>query len=399
MKKYLALILFLIILITNSCIGQNDNTFSINGKTKDLANGTILLLQNPLSNKFIDSVKVVDNTFILNTQLTYFPAKLILWKDGSSAKTIWVENKNMTFDSRHSSFDNAVITGSITDSLATLLKNKYKELKSYEEVLAYELEFIKNNPNNIISAHNLSIMAKVFGKEKSQKLFNKFSVQNKTSQYGKIISDYLALNIPKTPQKGEKYVDFSMNNQNGLQKKLSDLDGKYVLIEFWASWCVPCRKENPELVKVYNKFKTFDFEIFAVSLDENKQNWINAIEKDNLNWTHVSDLKGKNNKASLIYAVSTIPDNILIDKNGLIIARNLRSHKLDELLSELLLDKGYSIKKEKSGTTLRFSDSIIWKDENGKILTKLEIKKLLNNKNYIPHLNEEKNIVVLKKKN
>ncbi|WCO03492.1 TlpA disulfide reductase family protein [Psychroserpens ponticola] len=398
MKKNLVIKLFLISLITNSCFGQNDSKFSINGKTKNLVNGTILLLQNPLSNKFIDSVKVLDNTFVFNTQLTYFPAKLILWRDGSTAKTIWVENKNMTFDSSNSNFENAIINGSITDRLATSLKSKYKELKSYEEIVAFELEFIKNNPNNIISAHNLSIMAKAFGHEESEKLFNKFSIKNRQSQYGKIISDYLDLNITKTPQIGEKYVDFSMNNQNGIQKQLSELDGKYVLLEFWASWCLPCREENPELVKVYNKYIESNFEIFAVSLDENKENWIKAIKKDNLNWKHVSDLEGTNNKASLIYAVNGIPDNILIDKNGIIIARNLRSKKLDELLYELIFKKAYTIKKEKNGTTLRLSESIVWKDENGKILTKLEVEKMLDTKKYIPNLDTEKNIMVLKKK-
>jgi thiol-disulfide isomerase/thioredoxin len=399
MKKHLVISLFLISLITYSSIGQNNSKFSISGKTKGLSNGTILLLQNPLSNKFIDSVKVTNNTFIFKTQLTDFPTKLILWRDGSTAKTIWVENKNMSFDSSNSNFENAIINGSITDSLFTDLKNKQKELKSYEEMVSYELEFIKNNPNSMLSAHNLSIMAKVFGHEESEKLFNKFSVKNKQSEYGKIISDYLALNIKKTPQIGEKYVDFSMINQNGIQKKLSELEGKYVLVEFWASWCLPCREENPELIKVYNKYKESDFEIFAVSLDENKENWIKAISKDNLNWKHVSDLKGTNNKASLIYAVDGIPDNILIDKNGVIIARNLRSEKLDNLLSELIFKKTYTIKKEKSGTTLRLSESIVWKDENGKLLTKLEVEKMLETKKYTPVLDTEKNIIVLKKKN
>lgn len=399
MRKHLVLSLFLILLVTNTCIGQNNSEFSINGKTKDVANGTILLLQDPLSNKFIDSVKVVNNTFILNTKLTDFPMKLILWKDGSTAKTIWVENNNMTFDSSNSSFENAIINGSTTDSLATSLKSKYKKLKSYEEIVSLELEFIKNNPNSIISAHNLSIMAKVFGQKKSKELFNNFSIKNKQSQYGKIISDYLGLNITKAPQIGEKYIDFSMSNQNGEQNQLSELDGKYVLLEFWASRCIPCRKENPELVRIYDKFKTLNFEIFAVSLDENKENWIKAIEKDNLNWRHVSDLKGQNNQASLIYFVSSIPDNILIDKNGIIIARNLRSDKLEEILSELILEKEYTITKEKSRTTFRLSESIVWKDENGKTLTKLETKKMLDSKKYIPHLNTEKNIMVLKKKN
>jgi len=214
MKKHLAISLFIILSITNSSIGQSDSKFSINGKTRDLANGTILLLQNPLSNRFIDSVKVIDNKFVLNTKLLDFPAKLILWRDNYTAKTIWVENKAMTFDSSHSSFDNAIITGSITDSIATSLKNKAKTLKSYEEIVSYEIEFIKNNPNIILSAHNLSIMAQVFGQEESSKLFNKLSAQNKQSQYGKIISDFLDLHISKTPQIGEKYVDFSMKSQN-----------------------------------------------------------------------------------------------------------------------------------------------------------------------------------------
>ncbi|MFD2914640.1 TlpA disulfide reductase family protein [Psychroserpens luteus] len=398
MKKHFVINLFLILLITYSCIGQNDSKFSINGKTKDLDNGTILLLQNPLSNKFIDSVKVTENTFVLNTQLTDFPAQLILWRDSSTAKILWVENKNMTFDSSTSSFDNAVITGSITDSLATSLKNKFKELKSYEEIVLYELEFIKNNPNNILSAHNLSIMAKVFGQEESSKLFNKFSIQNKQSEYGKMVSDFLDLQISKTPQIGEKYIDFSMDNEKGEPKKLSEINAKYILIEFWASWCIPCREENPELIRVYNKFKTSDFEIFAVSLDENKENWIKAIEKDNLNWKHVSDLKGRNNKASLIYAVNSIPDNILIDKNGVIIARNLRSDKLDKFLSESLLSKTNTIKITDSGKHVRISDSIIWKDEKGNILTNLEAKELLKSGNYIPDFDEKKNIGVLKKR-
>lgn len=398
MKKHLVVSLFLISCITYSSIGQNDSKFSIYGKTKDISNGTTLLLQNPLTNKFIDSVKVLDNTFVLNTQLNDFPLKLILFRDDSTAKIFWAENKKMTFDSSNSSFDNAVVNGSITDSLTTSLKAKYKELKSYEEIVSCELEFIKNNPNSILSAHNLSIMAQVFGQKESTELFNKLSTKNKQSQYGKIVSDFLALQIAENPQIGEKYVDFTMNNQNGEQKKLSELNGKYILLEFWASWCIPCREENPELVRVYNKFKEKDFEIFAVSLDENKENWIKAIGKDNLNWKHVSDLEGKNNKASLIYAVNAIPDNILIDKNGVIIARNMRSDKLDKLLSELLLEKGYSIKKEKSRTTLRLSDSIIWKDEKGNILTKSEIEKMLETKKYTPDLNTEKNIMVLKKK-
>ena len=392
------LILLLITLITYSSFGQNNSKFSLVGKTKDIFNGTTLLLENPLTNKVIDSVKVLDNSFVLNTQLNDFPLQLYIRGHKSSLKIVWVENKKMTFDSSNSIFENATITGSVTDSLATSLWNTMKEFKSLKETESYLLEFIKNNPNSILSAHNLSIMAPVFGQEESTKLFNEFSAKNKKSQYGKIVSDYLALNIDEIPQIGEKYADFSMNNTKGEQEKLSELDGKYILLEFWASWCLGCRMENPELIRVYNKFKGKDFEIFAVSLDEDKERWINAIKKDNLKWKHVSDLKGRKNIAALIYGVNGIPDNILIDKTGIIIARNVRSYQLDKILSELVLNKADITKNTQGEIMIRFSSSIIYKDENGKILKESEAMSLLKTDNYGLHVDTDKNIYTLKKK-
>ena len=330
-------ILFLIFSIAYSSFSQNKNEFSLYGKTKGIKDGTYLLLQNPQIKKFIDSAKVNNNTFVFNTEFTEFPIKMILWRDRYTPKTIWLENKKMSFDASNTNFEDAIVIGSVTDSLATILRNKTKELKTYEDVIAGELDFIKNHPNNLLSAHNLSIMAPVFGKEKSTTLYMSFSDDNKQSFYGKKISEFLGMEIPKTPQIGERYIDFSMNNQRGEIEKLSSLEGNVILLEFWASWCLPCRKENPELVKSYNKFKKIGFEIFAVSLDKTKENWVNAIKKDGLNWKHVSDLKGRDNIASYIYGINEIPDNILIDKNGIIIGRNLRGEELNKKLMELML--------------------------------------------------------------
>ena len=127
-----------------------------------------------------------------------------------------------------------------------------------------------------------------------------------------------------------------MKDTNGKARKLSDFNGKVVLLEFWASNCVPCRQENPNLVKTYEKYRPKGFEIFAVSQDITKTSWLKAIEKDKLPWLQVSDLKGRDNSASLIYGINAIPDNFLIDQNGIIIARYLRGEKLNDKLDELL---------------------------------------------------------------
>ena len=111
--------------------------------------------------------------------------------------------------------------------------------------------------------------------------------------------------------------------------------GKVVLIDFWASWCGPCRKENPNVVNVYKKYKDQGFDILSVSLDSNKDRWMSAIEKDNMTWAHVSDLKGWKNEVAKTYGISSIPATILLDKEGKIIARNLRGPALEAKLKQV----------------------------------------------------------------
>ncbi len=133
---------------------------------------------------------------------------------------------------------------------------------------------------------------------------------------------------------GDSFVDFEMKDVNGNLLKLSNFKSKYTLLEFWASNCGPCRQENPNLVKTYNQFKPKGFEIFAVSDDVKKENWLKAIKNDKLPWINVSDLN-KNNRASMIYSINGIPDIFLIDEKGIIIGRNLRGEQLNNRLKEL----------------------------------------------------------------
>ena len=136
---------------------------------------------------------------------------------------------------------------------------------------------------------------------------------------------------------GSVAPDMEYDNPEGKKMKLSDLRGKVVLIDFWASWCRPCRNENPNVVKLYQKYQAKGFDIYSVSLDRDKTSWINAIKSDNLTWeNHVSDLKYWSSAGAKQYNVSSIPSTFLLDREGRIIAKNLRGAALEQKLQEIL---------------------------------------------------------------
>ena len=137
---------------------------------------------------------------------------------------------------------------------------------------------------------------------------------------------------------GGEAPDFTMNDAEGNPKKLSDFRGQILLVDFWASWCGPCRRENPHVKKLYEKYHDRGFDILGVSLDKDKNRWLGAIEKDNLTWNHVSDLKGWQNEAAKLYGVRSIPETILLDNEGKIIARKLRGPSLEAKLKEIFGD-------------------------------------------------------------
>jgi peroxiredoxin len=159
--------------------------------------------------------------------------------------------------------------------------------------------------------------------------------------------DYIALSERATTLErvavGKPAVDFTLNDPRGNPVSLSSLRGNYVLIDFWASWCGPCRKENPNVVALYREYKDKGFEILGVSLDETHDKWVKAIKDDALTWTHVSDLQGWSSEAGKLYGINSIPATVLLNKEGIIIDKNLRGDDLRKKLEEIYAEEAQNI--------------------------------------------------------
>ena len=200
------------------------------------------------------------------------------------------------------------------------------------------LKFTESHLNSFMGLYtfNTYVLDSKFDPAVAEPLFQKFSAELRSSPLGLGTTEKIM--IGKRRQTGSKVTDFTQNDLNDKPFTLSSLRGKYVLVDFWASWCLPCRAENPNVVKAYNELKGKNFEIVGVSLDYpgGKAAWAAAVEKDGLPWINVSDLKGWKNEVAVMYGINSVPQNLLIDPNGMIIAKNLRGEALTEKLKELI---------------------------------------------------------------
>ena len=217
-------------------------------------------------------------------------------------------------------------------SKVRLINNEFDSLNKVSLSLAQT--FVKAHPASVVSLALLSQYRYVLAYPQLDSAYNSLAQSVKNTEAGKKFNTDLA--ILERRQNGKPAMDFTQNDVNGQPVSLSDFKGKYVLLDFWASWCGPCRAENPNVLKVYNKYKDKNFTVLGVSLDKNKEQWLEAIKKDSLPWTQISDLQYWNNAAVIQYGIQGIPANFLIDPNGIIIGQNLRGEALEEKLAEVI---------------------------------------------------------------
>ena len=279
----------------------------------------------------------------------------------------FVENSEIQISGVVDSLTSAIVTGSVVQNEYCNIQNKIDQLDKqgmelynqskeagklgdnnksdslmvlsdaiFNSIDELQKDYIKANPQSYVSPFLLS---RVYYEMEADVLDNYLSVLDP-----RLDSVSIVISLKKRVAKlqevaiGQVAPDFNLNDVNGNPVKLSDIYQKneYTLIDFWASWCGPCRRENPNVVDVFNKYNAKGFGVLGVSLDSDKAKWEKAIADDKLTWTHVSDLKGWKNEAAALYSINSIPSNLLVDKTGKIIGRNLREAKLREAIAELL---------------------------------------------------------------
>ncbi|MDC6367539.1 MULTISPECIES: TlpA disulfide reductase family protein [Flavobacteriaceae] len=337
--------------------------FVLSGTIKNVDSAMLFLEYENKEGRGIDSIPVVDGKFSFKGA-TEFPHMAFLGFTDSETymEAFFVENSDITVKIDTTAMEAFVFEGSATNkefaefikitetpyaSKMEALYETYETLEDEAEIKALEAQmealsiqadsatnqYIKDHPNSFIAANA------VFDKfgyspnlDEILPVYNALGDNIKSSALGEKLMK--AIEIAKRTSPGVMATDLTINNTEGNPVTLSSLRGKYVFLDFWASWCGPCRAENPWVKKAYKKYKDKGFEIYAISLDVNKEAWLKAIDEDGLPWIHVSDLTN-NSEAANIYGVKGIPMNFLLDKEGKIIGKNMRGEELLEAVGEL----------------------------------------------------------------
>jgi peroxiredoxin len=357
MKK----ILITLFLLPTLVFAQN-NGFTINGNVSGVEDGTVKLTSTQDASQVLVTGAVTKGAFTLKGSI---PEPGLYWLAIGSEQPVYlyVENSTIHISGSKSDIKNIKIEGSashkdfdafqatfnplignlngVAAQMQKTEKGKAKEelMKQYQELVSKintEVDaYVKGRKSSYVSPFVLFVTAQLI--DDYQVLENRFNLlteEVRNSNIGRSFRDFIAYN--KVGTVGTMALEFTQNDTAGNAVTFSSFKGKYVLVDFWASWCRPCRIENPNVVNAFNKFKAKNFTVLGISLDQEKDAWVKAIAKDKLTWTHVSDLAAWNNSVAQMYRIQSIPQNILVDPTGKIIAKDLRGPDLEKKLCELL---------------------------------------------------------------
>jgi peroxiredoxin len=298
----------------NKETANNDDFYSRNYQTFFLENTNISIAGNQISNATIKGGPAQSDYLLLKSQLKSLEAKQMVLNE-----QVMRSFRNKKDDSTSKDAPN---------EFAPQLQLLYSEIGKIQNA------FIQQHPDSYVSLDLINERNDgAVELEKLKRDLKRLSPRMKNTAIGKNLQVKLAM-AEKTGI-GQQALDFTQNNTEGKPVTLSLLRGKYVLVDFWASWCAPCREENPTVLKAYQKFKDKNFEIISISLDDKKEPWLKAIEADGLPWIQLSDLKGWKNSVARLYGVTSVPQNLLLDPNGKIVAKNLRGEELQMELDKI----------------------------------------------------------------
>lgn len=363
-------LLALALISTVTSCSKKEEGFTINGTIAGLKDGTVYLEFADGDKKIKDSANVVDGHFTFKGKVAEPLLYSVKLKGAEFGTNFLLDNELITFTAKKDSLFKAKISGAAQDSIyQSFYKNEFKKIQNIagpvykasdsltqngkvkltpEQKVVIDKRwadlqtFADNLTDKFIKGHKDKLAAVLvindrivsYGTpEQVKKYYAVLSPEVQKSFYGKQLKATIDLN-DKTAV-GVTAPEFSQADLNGKIVKLSDYKGKYVLVDFWASWCGPCRKENPNVVLAYKTYHEKGFNVLGVSLDDKKNLWEKAIEKDGLTWTHVSDLKGWKNDVAVMYGVKMVPTNYLVGPDGKIVAKNLREAELQSKLKEI----------------------------------------------------------------